>query len=372
MRRFAFVVHPLRYNDFARKFAFTKYLPPKLVENAFKHINPLIAGRVTGVQSLTGEELEGWLIGLPLTPRLLLESPYEWVLRKLERAGRMAEELGAEILGLGAFTKIAGDRGVTLASRLRIAVTTGNSYTTATAVEGTIRAAERMHIELDQAQVTVIGATGSIGRATCWMLAPHIRRLSIVARHQDQLEQFRQQLTDRHPHLTVSVLTDIGAAVRPADIVVAVSSAQDAIVSPDDLKPGAVVTDVARPRNLSRIVSERRPDVLVLDGGVIEVPGPQVDMGFDFGFPPKMVEACMAETMVLALAGRLENFTLGPEVPVAKVEEIHRLASQHGFHVAGFRRFEQAIADGEIDLIYQRALRAKGRASAPPPNQAKR
>lgn len=69
MRRFAFIIHPLRFDDFARKYGFTRYLPPKLVEWAFKQVGPVMAGHVTGVRSPAGEELEGWLIGLPLTPR---------------------------------------------------------------------------------------------------------------------------------------------------------------------------------------------------------------------------------------------------------------------------------------------------------------
>ncbi|AEJ38644.1 Shikimate/quinate 5-dehydrogenase [Sulfobacillus acidophilus TPY] len=355
MRRFAFIIHPLRFDDFARKYGFTRYLPPKLVEWAFKQVGPVMAGHVTGVRSPAGEELEGWLIGLPLTPEIILSSPYDWVLRKLTAAGELAERLGAEIVGLGAFTKIAGDRGISLAKNLHIPVTTGNSYTTATAVEGTLAAAREMGISVKDAATTVIGATGSIGRAASFELAEQVKQLTLVARTPEKLEALRQDLLTRHPHLDVKVTTDIPGAVRPADIVIAVSSATGAIVDPDDLKPGAVITDVARPRNLSRVVTERRPDVLVLDGGVIQVPGESADMGFDFGFPPKMVEACMAETMILALEGRLENFTIGPSIATEKVREIHRLGSKHGFKLAGFRRFERAIDNRELDRIRQAA-----------------
>lgn len=353
LRKFAFVVHPLRFDDFARKYGFTRYLPPKMVEWVFKQVGPVMTGHVTGVKSPTGEELEGWLIGLPLTPDILLSSPYEWVLKKLIRAGRMAEELGAEIIGLGAFTKIAGDRGVTLSKELAIPVTTGNSYTTATAVEGTLRAAERLQVPLEAAQVTVIGATGSIGRACSFLLAQRVRHMTIVARTKEPLDTLKAELLEAFPSLHVTVSHHIPDAVRSADIVVAVSSAPGVIVEPQDLKAGAVVTDVARPRNLSRMVMETRRDVLVLDGGVIEVPGVDADMGFDFGFPPRMVEACMAETMILALEGRRESFTLGPTIEIDRVSEIRRLADKHGFRMAGFRRFERAIDDGELERIRQ-------------------
>lgn len=357
MRRFAFVLHPLRYEDFTLKYKFTRFLPRRVVESGFKLVPPMVVGHVTGVRSATGAELEGWLIGLPLTPKVLLTAPYSWVLSRLEQAGRLAEALGAEILGLGAFTKIAGDRGVSLARRLKIPVTTGNSYTTATAVEGALKAAHQMGIDLNSAQVTVIGATGSIGKATCHVLAPEIGRLVVVARRVEALSALADQLQTRYSHLEVEVSTEIDRAVSQADIVIAVSAAQEAIVKPETLKPGAVVCDVARPRNLSPLVNERRSDVLVIDGGVIEVPGERADMGFNFGFPPRMVEACMAETMILALEGRLENFTLGPDIEIDKVHEIHQMGARHGFRLAGFRRFERAIDDREIALIRQRALR---------------
>lgn len=351
MRRFAFILHPLRFDDFARKFPFTRWLPERWVEGLFQKVPPMNVAHVTGVQSPTGEELEGWLLAVPMTPRVIMESPYPVVLNALIKAGRMAEALGAEILGLGAFTKIAGDRGVSLSQLLKIPVTTGNSYTTATAVDGALQGARRLGMDPQEANVAVIGATGSIGAAACHLLAGQVPQLTIVARNLDRLHQLEEAISRANPAVEVHVLTDIGAAVRAADIVIAVSSSPEAIVEPDDLKAGAVVCDVARPRNLSRIVTERRPDVLVIDGGVIEVPGRAADLGFDFGFPPRMVEACMAETMALALEGRLENFTLGPTVDPLKVSEIHHIAARHGFTMAGFRRFERAIADEEIERV---------------------
>lgn len=358
MRRFAFVIHPIRYDDFARKYKFTRYLPKLWVENAFKHVNPLVAGHVSGVRSTaTGEELEGWLIALPMTPRVLLDSPYPFVLNKLEKAGKLAESLGAEILGLGAFTKIAGDRGLSLANRLHIPVTTGNSYTTATAVEGALRAADRLGIHLAQATVTVIGATGSIGRAATMRLVGQVGRLILCARRKEVLSDLAEKVRSLG-QTEVMVAGSVADAVAEADIVIAVAAAQESLVEPKHLRPGSVFCDVARPRTLSGVVQRERPDVLVIDGGVIQVPGESADMGMDFGFPPKMVEACMAETMILALEGRLEPFTLGPEINPDKVGEIHRLGLRHGFQLAGFRRFERAIDDREVETIRQLAAKS--------------
>lgn len=72
----------------------------------------------------------------------------------------------------------------------------------------------------------------------------------------------------------------------------------------------------------------------------------------------------MAETMALALEGRLENFTLGPSVDPAKVGEIEAIADRHGFKMSGFRRFERAIPDAEVEQIRERAEAQTGAPAA--------
>ncbi len=130
--------------------------------------------------------------------------------------------------------------------------------------------------------------------------------------------------------------------------MITVTSALEAIIHPEALKPGSVVCDVARPRDVSVLVAKTRPDVLVIEGGVISVPG-DVEFNLNFGFPPKTAYACMAETMILALEGRYESFSLGRKLEVEKVKEISALAVKHGFTLAGFRCFERAVGDEEIE-----------------------
>jgi len=104
---------------------------------------------------------------------------------------------------------------------------------------------------------------------------------------------------------------------------------------------------VARPRDVSVKVASERPDVLVIEGGVVEVPG-DVVFNFNFGFPPKTAYACMAATMILALEGRIENYLLGRNLTVSQVKEIARLGRKHGFKLAGLRSFERALTPEDI------------------------
>lgn len=364
MQPFAFIIHPIEARrDVARKYPLLGLLPERALEWLLKHREPLTVAEMKGIRSVTGAEAHGWLIGCPLTPRMFLELPLEFVYHRMEQCGHIAEALGAKIIGLGAFTSVVGDGGVTLAKRLSIAVTTGNSYTVATAMEGTKEAARLMGIELPQATAAVVGASGSIGATCAELLAREVPRLTLIGRSTERLRPVQEKLAAGRP-VSVTIHTDVGEGLRDADVVVTVSSAAEAIVEPSHLKRGAVVCDVARPRDVSVRVARERDDVLVIEGGVVQVPGDMTctkvgtNKPFSFGFPPGTAYACMSETMALALEGRFESFTLGKQVSVQQVDEISEICGRHGFRLAGFRSFEKAVTPEQIEQIRRRAGRS--------------
>lgn len=357
MEKFAFVMHPISLKkDIARKYPFVRFLPESLIEAGVRYKSAMYISHITGVRSLTGTEAEGWFVGCPLTARQLTTLPIDEVYRKIIDAIKLAEDRGAKIVGLGAFTSIAGDSGVTVAKSVGIPVTTGNSYTVATAIQGSVRAAEMMGTDPAQARVAVVGATGAIGRTCARILAKQCDSITLVGRARDRLEQLAAEISAEAKG-EVLVATDVEAGIRDADIVLTQTSAVDVVIEPSYMKSGAVVCDVARPRDVSERVQKERDDVLVVDGGVVQVPG-DVNFNFNFGFPPKTAYACMSETMLLALEGRYESYTLGKEVSVEQVEEISRLAAKHGFKLAGFRSFERAVTEEHIERIRRNAGRS--------------
>jgi len=239
---------------------------------------------------------------------------------------------------------------------LDIPVTTGNSYTVVMAVQAVRAAAERLEIDLSQATVAIVGGTGSIGRVCARMLALSCKRLVLIARDEDRLKALQESIEGESK--TPTFVTRDHAALKEAEIVVTVTSHVDTVIEPHHLRSGAVVLDVARPRDVSRQVAEQRQDVLVIEGGMVAVPGPNLDFGFDFGFPPRMAYACMSEVMILALEGRYESFTLGREITIDQVLEIEALGHKHGFRLGGFRSFERAVTDDEIERVKQAAHRS--------------
>ncbi len=352
MGSFGFIIHPISVSDVARRFPIASKLPGWAVEAAMSITPPFKASNISGVQSKYGQA-EGWFVTCPLTPRLMLGWPQDKVTKKIVDAGRLAEKLGAKVVGLGAFTAVVGDAGLTIRRNLDIAVTTGNSYTAGTALEATEKAAILMGIDMDEANVLVLGATGAIGKVLSTILADNGRHLTLCARDQARLDRASREITDK-TGMVPRVTRDLKTELPKADVVICVSSALDAIIEPLDLKPGALVCDVSRPRNVSVAVKTARDDVLIIEGGIVKVPG-DVDFGFNFGFPPGHSYACMAETMILALEEDYTDWSLGRDLSLERVLGIGRLAKKHGFQVSGFRSFEMPVSREDIFRIKENA-----------------
>ncbi|MCG9893979.1 MAG: hypothetical protein MH204_00705, partial [Fimbriimonadaceae bacterium] len=173
------------------------------------------------------------------------------------------------------------------------------------------------------------------------VLSPEFAETRVIGRNLERTQAVAEECTRAAASIDPADLLD-------CDVVVTVTSDESAVIQPSHLKPGAVVCDVSRPRDVSVRVAKERPDVLVIEGGVVKVPG-RVDFGFDFGFPEGTAYACMSETMMLAMEGRAENYTLGKVVTPEQVRETQAWAAKHGFELAGFRAFEKAVDQAAIE-----------------------
>jgi predicted amino acid dehydrogenase len=358
---FAFIIHPIDpKRDVSRKYPLLgKILTERQIDFFSTFFPPVYISQITGITSqATGKEVGGWFIACPYTPRRMLELPERTVYRKIIETGRFAEKLGARILGLGAFTSVVGDAGLTIARALDLPVTTGDSYTVSIAVQAVREAARVMEIPFRQATVAVVGATGSIGSVCAELLADDAQRILLVGRREDALEELRDSLQVRaRSELAISTSME---SLAEADLILTVTSAIHDVIRPADLRPGCVVCDVARPRDVSAMVAAVRNDILVIDGGMVDVPGP-VDFHFNFGFPPGKAYACMAETIALALEGWFEDYTLGKDITRQRVEEITAIAEKHGFRLSGFRSFEREVTEEQIESVRKRARQARNR-----------
>jgi acetylornithine/succinyldiaminopimelate/putrescine aminotransferase/predicted amino acid dehydrogenase len=387
--RFAFLVHPLHLKNFTEFDESLKFFDENQLRNLVNRWNDLVEPFLVGqtvITSQTGKEAYGEFICVSRTSEELMEMPREQVLKELGAAVNLAKKRGAKIVGLGAYTSVVTKGGRDLRN-LGVPLTTGNSYTVAAAVEATLEAARQLNIPIAHASAAVVGATGSIGRATTLLLAREVNSLILIGNPYNQQHSRRRLMkvtaeiyqylnkpgsqggaivdfVRNHPKTPapdaplseyqafaeavlgespVVYTVELARYLPMADMVITATSQVNSLIQPNMLKFGAVVCDVARPPDVSVEVKEARPDVLVIDGGVVAVPG-QPDLGWNFGFEQGLAYACMSETMMLALEQRYEHFSLGVDINMDTIDYFRSLAERHGFKLAGFRSFDRPLS----------------------------
>ena len=368
--RFAFVIHPLSQEFFQTVEplgTIARVSPPvvmDVLEKAIAYSPPFTYTHVTGIKSPTGAEAEGWLITVGGTPKELMAHSPEFTYGKLLAAADTAQKLGAQIMGLGAFTKVVGDAGVTVAKQAPLPITTGNSYSASGALWAAHDALLQLGlVETDKhgrikGKAMVVGATGAIGSVCARLLALASDEVWLVSPETAKLLALKHDIEREDPRAQIHVAATPGEHLKDMDLIVtATSGAGKRVLDIMAVKPGCVITDVARPLDLSAEDVAKRPDVLVVESGEIELPG-DVKMKY-IGLPPGVAYACLAETVVLALEGRYETFTVGRNIEWEKVKEIYRLGLKHGMKLATITSVNGVFTPADIARIRELALAAR-------------
>jgi predicted amino acid dehydrogenase len=379
INRFAFVIHPLsqEYFKIVKPIEVLSQVSPPIfmdtLEKALAYAPPFVYSKVTGVKSPAGVESEGWLISVGGTPKEIMSRSPEFTYRRLLDAARMAKKLGAQIMGLGAFTKVVGDAGLTVARRAPLPITTGNSYSASGALWAAHDAVLRLglvpkpnHGDKVKFKAMVVGATGAIGSACARLLAMVAEELYMVSPETAKLLSLKESILKETPDAKLFLASHADKDIADMDMIVtATSGAGKKVLDIMKVKPGCVITDVARPLDLPPDQVAKRPDVLVIESGEIQLPG-KVHMK-NIGLPKNVVYACLAETIVLALEGKFENYTVGRNIEWEKVREIYRLGLKHGMKLAAISGVNGPFSDADIAKVRRLALAARAKAVAVEP-----
>lgn len=392
--RFAFLVHPVdvqNYSDFDESLA---NLNEEQLRDLSSRWNDLVKPFVISgarIVAQTGQSAYGDFICVPRTADQLLANPSQ-ALEEISSAVQMAVDRGAKIVGLGAYTSVVTMGGRQLLPHTDVALTTGNSYTVVSGVQAVVAASERLGIDLDSATGVVVGAGGAIGKALALLLSEQIHRLILVGnplRRQKSEHRMLKVVVEIIQHLRdlaeggvsfaanslgayveslqdlpadsdsltvwieyvrnlmgegapITITVDLKEHLPLADVLMVATSSLERLITPDSLKQGAVICDMSRPSNVSQDVLEKRPDVLVIDGGIIAMPSAP-DLGWNFGFEKGTGFACMSETIMLALEQRYEHASLGADLNLEQLEMMRQLAKKQGFTLAGLRNLDRPL-----------------------------
>lgn len=289
------------------------------------------------VRSRTGDEVHFSYIALDLTPRQIISAMQErdakWIMEKIEDSVAMARDEGCRVLGLGAYTSIMSGN----CQRVKtngIALTSGNSLTVGMGILALKRSAASMKIDLSQARLGVLGATGNIATTYAVMMAPDVAELVLIVRdpHSPRLQTVAEQIRAAAPDTKVTVAVDL-AALKDCSLIVTASNAPEPLIHSEHLGSGPVIIcDISVPSDVAPDVKQERPEVVVIHGGVVRLP--HNDDFVIAGLPLEKghVYACMAETLLMGLEGIDQHGSYGPVKPEG-VRAALAMAEKHGFEL---------------------------------------
>ncbi|MCX6809769.1 MAG: glycerol-3-phosphate acyltransferase [Candidatus Berkelbacteria bacterium] len=331
----------------ARKYGFAKHIPLGFFTSSLFHLLPLSKLKLGEevVTGANGKKARVIIWGFPWTPKQMQENPKK-AIKHLVKLARYLEKRGAQALGLGAFTAIVYDKGLTLAESVAIPVTNGNRLTGGLAAISSLVAAEKMGWgKPDQITATVIGAGGSVGRACCEILLKNgIEYLFVVGRRPNSLTKLVTDLNIRYNALNSPdgfhvQEVSLEEAVRQSHVIIAATSSdRELTIDPSWLIDGAVITDMARPRNISKELA----DIMRL------LPNDGATAHFDaegkegLGLPEGIHFPCLSELVLFLLEGWDFDWVTAP-----KLEEIElalEAFDRNGFEIAGLRLQEQPLS----------------------------
>lgn len=326
-------------------------MPSREFMNQLYHIIPSFKlCDIKNFKSKTGETVDGYFIIATFIPDMVEKD--KWlVYSKVTEACKIAEKHSVGVVALGGFTSIIAEKiGRKISDEVEVPATTGNTFTAAMAIDGILKAAELLGINLPKAKLAVIGGTGDIGSACARVLVNAVKQLTITGKTKINLKIIGSELAKRKKARIIAT-TDNKKAVRDADIVIAVASASSAILNVDWFKPGAVICDVGYPKNIS-YAPVTRNDILIFSGGLAKTPT-QIAFPIDIGLPsPDTLYGCFSESIILALEKRYESFSAAKwHITPDKIEEIRALGKKHGFEVADFYWGDKLIAEPMLGKI---------------------
>jgi fatty aldehyde-generating acyl-ACP reductase len=328
--QFAFIGHPRTLRDVSRKFPFAQFLPSRLAEWWIRHQWPLVASYITGLTLSNGTPITGAMLISPLTTEQMIRNPRLARQRVLETV-QLAEQMGAKIAGLGAFTSIVTRDGRDLEGKVRLGLTTGNPHSAAIAVQNVLHAAALTNLSLPHATAAIVGGAGSVGSACAKMLARLVKNLLIIDIKKDALQRLLAELADQPA--AVEGLSKLDR-VSEADIVIAATNNPHILLTAKHLKPGAIVIDAAQPKNVAEEIPLQRPDVVVIESAVVQTPN--IDVNFPLDLAPGEALGCLSETMILTAMGWEGHYSLGKADP-SHAAQIIAAGRALGFRLAPFR-----------------------------------
>lgn len=353
---FAHIAHYGYPEDLNREYNFIKYLPKNRIGEWFQYAYPVVNELMLRNNN---REIKGWIIFIANSTEQLLKDG-KLRKRKILQVALLANKLGAKIVGMGGLVASFAEGGYYLAGQIKnIGFTTGHAYTIGNILQIAEQVSEKVGLNLNKAEVAVVGAAGSIGSGCAKLLAERgIKKLILVEitsfSAKKRLEELKKELEKIASSLTVTASENL-IDIKTANLIIVATNSPTSLIKSQYLKSGAIIIDDSFPKNVPKKILSQRKDIILLEGGAVSLPL-SVDIDAARNMPDLMdapltrlisckeVYGCFAEVLTLAMIGYKGNYGLGQSNP-RLARDIMSKSNRIGFCLAPLQCYDQVIPE---------------------------
>lgn len=276
MNKFGFIAHPMNKEEFQ----FLKLMNHTQnfidLKGSFQCLNKLM-GEIGSIGKIIGEksngitfleidcistpygEASGIICCLPVMPKDILENQE----KSFHQIKVIAEDLityhKVDIIGLGGFTGILGNRGKDFNEIFNIPFTTGNIFTAYNGIAVLEYLKETYGLVTKDIPITIIGFPGSIATLIAEELSKKSegkQQLILVGRGTDK---YLKKMISESKYIAdnATVINNIPDALNQGKVIITATSSGN-IIDIDSLSPGSIIIDIAAPRDVMRSDKKRK------------------------------------------------------------------------------------------------------------------
>jgi len=350
---FIFFVHPRRSEDIFRGFPtlsiVRKFFDKQTTLNLISKLPPIVIGVVK-----TPTDVNGLVISSFSVPAILANerrTTLKEAFRGLAFASKISKRFA--IVGLGGWWPAVTRRGIGLkdyAKKRNLVVTNGHCGTLVSLFLMIKEISEIASYKLEDMSVSILGV-GKMGANLARAIYNKIGRLILIDVNAAKLSKVTEELRGNKYNHTVlqEIVSDKDPGVMKnilgsCHVLVCTTTNLRRLIIPEDIPPGSIIIDDARPEAVSRHIST---DKIVLEGGLMKIVGVSIDYDFGFGYGDN-VFGCLAETYALALDKlRTLRPTLG-DVDINNYEEMKKFCLRNNLVCGDFKTLEVTIHKAQL------------------------
>lgn len=321
MKSFVYLISPGSIAKLKGFWPLLKVIPESLIRQFAHKAFPIKTLYFKNIRLPGNKSIQGYIAVLPFMEKENQQANFEIISRKIKEVAELSLRLNAGILGLDGRIASIIEKNSEIFYKSRIPITGGSSLVSWSIFEAIYRMSRLKNFNLNSSSIALLDATTSIGNLCSRKLSYYVNELLLIDSDINKLNILRETILYLNNHIKIDIATDTDKA-DGSDIVIYASRSSCNKIGINKIRP-----KIASFADYS-LQSESCETVKT---GLIKMPFP--DINLDSGMQKGVIDASLAETMLLAAAGKFESYSLGENINLDKMEEIADITVRNGFEV---------------------------------------